>query len=212
MTIPGRFLVVEGLEGAGKSTAIHTLQAVLSAHRIACITTREPGGTELGETVRHIVKTHTEPLNAYAELLLFYAARVQLLQQVIRPALARGCWVLADRFEASSFGYQGGGRQIDQALLQQLSHSCVGSTQPDLLFYLDISPEEGLKRARQRGQLDRIEQESGAFFHAVHAAYQQYIPTLSSVVIIDASQALDRVQDVLKQSLETYLAERHVGA
>ena len=208
----GQFLVVEGLEGAGKSTALKTLQDVLTQHAIPYVTTREPGGTEVGEAVRHIVKTHKQPLDPKSELLLFYAARVQLLQQVIHPALAEGRWVLADRFELSSFAYQGGGRGIDQAFIHQLSTACVGSTQPDCLFYLDISPEVGLQRAYHRGKLDRIEQESEAFFHAVHRAYRDAISILPRAVVIDAKQPLDAVQHDLRGALEQYLVEHDVHA
>jgi dTMP kinase len=206
----GRFLVVEGLEGAGKSTALHYLHDRLQSQGIQVITTREPGGTVVGETVRHLLKhTDQEPMDPRAELLLFYAARVQLLETVIKPALNQGTWVLADRCELSSFAYQGGGRGIQPEILKQLSALCVGDTQPDLLFYLDISPEIGLQRAVTRGKLDRIEQESLAFFQAVHARYQAYLPTYLSTVVIDASQPLIQVQADLEQSLRHYLVSQH---
>lgn len=203
----GRFLVVEGLEGAGKSTAIHCLQAVLQKQGFDVITTREPGGTAVGEAVRSILKhSHAEEhLDARAELLLFYAARVQLLETVIKPALTQGTWVLADRFELSTFAYQGGGRGISKIVLNQLSALCVGDCHPDLLFYLDITPEIGLQRAQMRGKLDRIEQESLSFFQTVHATYHAYIRNMPSVEMIDASQPLLSVQAALERVLQHYL-------
>lgn len=210
----GRLLVVEGLEGAGKSTAILGLQTLLQAEGIQVITTREPGGTMVGEAVRHLVKhaEHQEHLDPRAELLLFYAARVQLLETIVKPALEQGIWVLADRCELSSFAYQGGGRGIPFAALNQLSSLCVGDTQPDWLIYLDISPEIGLQRAQIRGKLDRIEQEPLTFFQTVHTAYQEYLTRFSTVSVIDASQPLPQVQMALEHALRQYLELQHVNA
>ncbi len=209
----GQLLVVEGLEGAGKSTAISTLQAVLQEHGLNVITTREPGGTLLGEAVRELLKqTSAEVMDPRAELLLFYAARVQLLESVIKPALAAGTWVLADRWELSSFAYQGGGRGMSEHMLNHLSEFCVGHMQPDLLFYLDISPEIGLQRAQTRGKLDRIEQESIDFFNTVHTAYHRYLKRIPSSVFIDASQPLLTVQDALKVAMTHYLNTQYVCA
>lgn len=206
----GRLLVVEGLEGAGKSTAILYLLGLLQAQGIHVITTREPGGTAVGEAVRTVLKhVDQDPLDPRAELLLFYAARVQLLETVVKPALAQGTWVLADRCELSSFAYQSGGRKINPEALKHLSALCVGDAQPDLLFYLDISPEVGLQRAQMRGTLDRIEQEPLAFFQAVHAAYQTHLSNYSSVVRLDASQPLLQVQADLQHALQTYLVSQH---
>lgn len=203
----GRLIVVEGLEGAGKTTAIKTIKRLLSELDITFITTREPGGTQVGEMVRQIVKSTTdnEPLDARAELLLFYAARVQLLERVIKPALARGCWVLADRFELSSFAYQGGGRGLDLMLLKSLSEFCVKPIQPDILVYLDVDPILGLKRAAMRSQLDRMEQESLEFFKAVHAAYHQQLIHMPQALMIDANKPLLAVQHVLKSKLRQVL-------
>jgi dTMP kinase len=202
----GQFLVVEGLEGAGKTTALRYMVTLLQAKGIPVLTTREPGGTPVGETVRTILK-HTvdhHPLDPRAELLLFYAARVQLIETIIKPALQQGTWVLADRCELSSFAYQGGGRGISFELLDHLSQFCVGDLQPDLLCYLDISPEIGLQRARIRGTLDRIEQEPLAFFQTVHEAYHSAIKRFKSVAVIDANQTLDQVEAALKSVINTY--------
>ncbi len=202
-TTPGRFIVVEGLEGAGKTTAIKTIKRMLTDLEIEFITTREPGGTQVGETVRQMVKTvsEDEPLDARAELLLFYAARVQLLERVIKPALQRGCWVLADRFELSSYAYQGGGRGLDMDMLKALSAFCVQSLQPDILVFLDVDPKLGLQRAAKRSQLDRMEQESLDFFKAVHLCYHQQIKTMPQAIVVDANKPLPMVQHVLKAKL-----------
>lgn len=210
----GQLLVVEGLEGAGKSTAVLYLQTLLQAKGIPFITIREPGGTLVGEAVRDLLKRvdHQEPLDSRTELLLFYAARVQLLETVIKPSLLRGTWVLADRCELSSFAYQGGGRGIAIKTINQLSELCVTDLQPDVLFYLDISPELGLERAQTRGTLDRIEQEPLEFFQAVHAAYQTVLSRYSNVVKIDANQDLPAVQTALCHALERHLEAYHVNA
>src|SRR3990167_10781554 len=135
---PGRFIVIEGLEGAGKTTAIDLIKQLLCDKNIALITTREPGGTYVGENVRRLLKEKDLdfPLDPLTELLLLYAVRVQLLQEVIGPALSSGIWVLADRFELSSYAYQGGGRKIDARVLDQLSSFCVKDTQPDWIIFL----------------------------------------------------------------------------
>lgn len=203
----GHFVVVEGLEGAGKSTALDTIKQILIARTDELILTREPGGTHVGEVLRRLIKESipTEPLDSRAELLLFYAARVQLLEQVIRPALLRGAWVLADRFELSTFAYQGGGRKLDEAMISHLSSFCVGDLVPDLTIFLDVNPELGLKRAGLRGAMDRIEQESLAFFRAVHDAYHRHIQTMPNVVVIDASLPLDEVRQSITMAMDHYL-------
>lgn len=207
----GRFIVLEGLEGAGKSTAISTIKRVLAPLVPELILTRDPGGTPVGEAIRDILKSSSyhQQLNDQTELLLFYAARTQLIQQIILPALNRGAWVLADRFELSTFAYQGGGRQLDINFIRQLSSFCLQSLKPDLTIFLDISPEIGLKRAVARGKIDRIEAESMAFFHRVHQVYHQHLASFSPVHIIDASKPLDDVQHLIKTVLHHYLDSSH---
>lgn len=204
MTAPGRFIVVEGLEGAGKSTALQTLATYVKAQGNDVICTREPGGTRVGEVARQLLKEviPDEPLDPRAELLLFYAARVQLVERVIRPALARGCWVIADRFELSTFAYQGGGRQLDEAMIQQLSSFCLEGFKPDITFFLDLPPEKGFERVHQRGPMDRIEQESMAFFNKIYDSYHRYIKNMPNVILIDATQPLASVQTALINELK----------
>ncbi|STX28963.1 dTMP kinase [Legionella beliardensis] len=206
---PGRFIVVEGLEGAGKTTAIETIKHYLHDKVNNVIITREPGGTYIAEKLRALIKETipNEPLDERSELLMLYAARVQLLEQVIRPALARGDWVIADRFELSTYAYQGGGRGINQTILDTLSAFCLSGLKPDLTIFLDISPELGLKRADNRGKLDRIEQESLAFFNRVYDAYHNKLNNTTGAKLIDASLPLDQVQQAICLHLEAFLNE-----
>ncbi len=203
----GRFIVVEGLEGAGKSTAIQTVAGYLTKllattpHQL--VQTREPGGTPMAEEIRNLVKAaRQEKVSATTELLLMYAARAQLLENVIRPALDRGDWVLADRHDLSSRAYQGGGRQIPDSLLEPIRRVVLNGLQPDLTLYLDIDPAIGLARARARGELDRIEQEQLAFFQRTRQKYLDLASQDSSIHVIDASQTLEQVQLALIQALE----------
>jgi len=199
----GRFIVVEGLEGSGKSTAISTLKRLLTRYISTFIMTREPGGTHVGEVIRDLVKNkiEAEAMEPRAELLLFYAARVQLIEQVIRPALQQGTWVLADRFELSSWAYQGGGRGLGEAILKQLSEFCVGDLQPDLTIFLDIPPEEGLLRVQKRGAMDRIEQEELSFFKTVSEAYRRALAKMDKVIFIDATLPLSVVRRKIRQGM-----------
>ncbi|WP_166840210.1 dTMP kinase [Rheinheimera pleomorphica] len=207
MTSQPKFIVVEGLEGAGKSTAIAFIKQYLQQRGITPVCTREPGGTPLAEALRDLVKQlhSTEQVAAETELLLMYAARMQLLQNVIRPALDAGKWVLADRHDMSSRAYQGGGRQLNEQFINQLRQAVLGELRPDLTLYLDIDPAVGLERARQRGELDRIEQEQLAFFQRTRQKYLQIAHSEPGIAIIDASQALAQVQQQLKAALDQVL-------
>lgn len=202
-----KFIVIEGLEGAGKSTAVSYVLDWLHEHGITCLeTTREPGGTPLAEKMRSIVKeVHDEPLTIQAELLLMYAARVQLVENRIKPALERGCWVVGDRHDLSSQAYQGGGRGIDPGLIGQIKQAVLGDFAPDLTLYLDIAPSLGLQRARQRGELDRIELEALAFFQRTRARYLELAVQDPKIHIIDASQTPEQVQTAINAVLEQAL-------
>lgn len=205
----GHFIVVEGLEGAGKSTALQTLNHYLQTVAPEVVLVREPGGTRVGEVIRTILKENSpeEALDPRAELLLFYAARVQLLEQIIYPALERGAWVLADRFEWSTFAYQGAGRKLDQSTIANLSQFCLNGFKPDLIVFLDIHPQVGLERARQRSEADRIEQESLDFFMDVYQSYHQLLQASDEAVCIDALQPLDTVQAAILAALKTFVAQ-----
>lgn len=204
----GKFIVIEGLEGAGKTTARDVIVAELKAKGIEnIIFTREPGGTPLAEKLRALVKqgVEDEVLTDKAELLMMYTSRVQLVENVIKPALSRGDWVIGDRHDLSSQAYQGGGRGIDSKLMRTLRDTILGDFYPDLTLYLDIPPEKGLQRARARGELDRIEKESLAFFERTRQRYQELAQNDSSIITIDASQQLEDVTKDIQIAMQQWL-------
>ena len=208
-----KFIVVEGLEGAGKSTAIQVVIDTLQAFGIgSIIQTREPGGTALAEKMRALVKEEHpgEILQNVTEVLLMYAARVQLVENVIKPALATGCWVVGDRHDMSSQAYQGGGRQINLATMQQLKQLALGDFAPDFTLYLDIDPRVGLERARGRGELDRIERMDLSFFERTRQRYLELAKDNPSVTIINAQQTLQAVTQDIQQALLNWL-NQHKG-
>lgn len=203
----GKFITIEGTEGVGKSTNLTYVHAWLEARGIEVIVTREPGGTPLAEEIRSLLLTkRDEPVDDTAELLLVFAARAQHLQQVIKPALARGAWVLCDRFTDATYAYQGGGRGLDTTVIAQLEHLVQGELRPDLTVVLDIEVELGLQRARQRAELDRFESEAVAFFERVRKAYQRLAQTAPSrYVVVNAGQELVDVQRDLDGVLQRLL-------
>ncbi|WP_174847400.1 dTMP kinase [Yersinia artesiana] len=209
-----KFIVIEGLEGAGKTTARDTVVATLRAQGINDIVfTREPGGTPLAEKLRDLIKQGIdgEVLTDKAEVLMLYAARVQLVENVIKPALAHGSWVVGDRHDLSSQAYQGGGRGIDINLMTSLRDTVLGEFRPDLTLYLDLPPVIGLARARARGELDRIEQESLAFFERTRERYLELAATDSSIKTIDASQPLEQVSESISRVLKQWLTSRETA-
>ncbi|MGT3161753.1 dTMP kinase [Yersinia enterocolitica] len=209
-----KFIVIEGLEGAGKTTARDTVVATLRAQGINDIVfTREPGGTPLAEKLRDLIKQGIdgEVLTDKAEVLMLYAARVQLVENVIKPALARGSWVVGDRHDLSSQAYQGGGRGIDINLMTSLRDTVLGEFRPDLTLYLDLPPVIGLARARARGELDRIEQESLAFFERTRERYLELAATDSGIKTIDASQPLEQVSESISRALKQWLTSRETA-
>jgi dTMP kinase len=168
----GRLISFEGGEGAGKSTVIAAVAAELDARGLEVLVTREPGGTPVGEAIRALLLDPAHPtLAAETELLMMFSSRAQLVRESIRPALARGLWVLTDRFTDASFAYQGGGRGLDSGIIADLERWAAG-IKPDLTLLLDVPVDVGLERARERGGTDRIEAESLAFFERVRAAYR----------------------------------------
>ncbi|HDZ8854012.1 TPA: dTMP kinase [Aeromonas dhakensis] len=204
-----KFIVIEGLEGAGKSSAVCYVTDYLHAHGVARIEcTREPGGTPLAERMRAIVKeVHDERLTIEAELLLMYASRVQLVETRIKPALADGVWVVGDRHDLSSQAYQGGGRGIDANLIGAIKRAVLGDFKPDLTLYLDIDPAIGLQRARHRGELDRIELEQLSFFERTRQRYLELAAADESIKVIDAGQAPEQVKAAIEAALSYYLKD-----
>ncbi|MCK8045533.1 dTMP kinase [Shewanella sp. 1CM18E] len=190
-----KFIVIEGLEGAGKSSAIALVRDFIEKHTgKAPVCTREPGGTPLAEQMRDLVKVANEddPLCDEAECLLFYAARAQLVANVIKPALAKGEWVLGDRHNLSSLAYQGGGRGL-MPLVSAISDATLKGFKPDLTLYLDIEPKLGLERAARRGELDRIENQEIEFFNRTRATFLEFADADDSIKIVDASQSMAEV-------------------
>lgn len=207
----GKFIVIEGLEGAGKTTAINTVARVLNQHHICNLQfTREPGGTPIAEALRNIIKNglEHEPLTDKAELLMLYAARIQLIENVIKPALNKGNWVIGDRHDLSTQAYQGGGRQLDRHFIETLKKQVLGDFKPDLTLYLDIDPEIGLMRAKSRGELDRIEQQSLAFFKRIRQRYLELANQDATIITIDAAQSIDAVTQQIEEILTKWLTRQ----
>ena len=203
----GLFITLEGPEGAGKSTNREYLAECLRRQGLDVLMTREPGGTPLAERIRELLLApSTEPMASDTELLLVFAARAQHLAQVIRPALARGCVVLCDRFTDATYAYQGGGRGLGNERIAVLEQFVQGDLRPDLTLIFDLPVEVGLARAAARGRLDRFEQEGQGFFQAVRQAYlQRAAAQPERYRIIDAALPLAQVQQNLDELLPQLL-------
>ncbi len=202
----GKFITLEGLEGVGKTTNRTFVEALLNEHNIEFVGTREPGGTELGESLRNLVLHAAGQMQNETELLLMAASRVEHVGQVIEPALASGRWVLCDRFLDASIAYQGAGRQLGVSRVAEL-HKMMGVTiKPDLTLLLDMPVEAGLARMAARGKPDRIESEALEFFERARAAYlQRAADDPDRVVIIDASRSVEAVQASVKSALMPFV-------
>lgn len=196
MSARGLFITIEGGEGVGKSTNLAFLERFLSDNGIDVITTREPGGTRLAEDIRELLlRVGDEPVSPMTELLLLFAARAQHIAELIEPALLAGKCVLSDRFTDATYAYQCGGRGVDRAAIEQLETLVQGSLRPDYTLLLDAPVDIGMARARNRGALDRIEQETLSFFERVRQGYlEQTRAHAERYRVIDASQALPDVQ------------------
>lgn len=204
--MPGRFITLEGIEGAGKSTIARHILESLRARKVPALLTREPGGTPLAERVRELVlMSDGEAIPAAAETLLMFAARSIHLTNLIRPALARGEWVVCDRFTDATRAYQGGGRGLEPASIEALATLVHADLSPDLTLLLDVPVAVGLARAQaRRGQTDRFEQERGPFFERVRAAYLALAHAdAQRFRIIDAGRELPQVQAAVSEALET---------
>ncbi|MFC0308238.1 dTMP kinase [Gallibacterium trehalosifermentans] len=208
----GKFIVLEGLEGAGKTTAKNAVVKKLQQLGInEFIFTREPGGTPLAEQLRQLIKqgVGNEIITDKAELLMLYAARIQLVDNVIKPALQQGKWVIGDRHDLSSQAYQGGGRQIDAQLLATLKQTILGDFQPDLTLYLDVAPEIGLARARTRGALDRIEQQQIEFFARTRQRYLQLVAADPNSITINANLSETAVAEQIEQAITQWFQQQN---
>jgi len=208
----GRFITLEGIEGAGKSTALAHVAGLLEAAGREVVATREPGGTPLGEALRALLLDHRNGMAHDTELLLMFAARAEHLAQVIRPALAAGRWVVCDRFTDSTYAYQGGGRGVPEARIAALEGWVQGPLRPDLTLLLDVPPETGLARARGGGVGDRFEREDVAFFERVRAAYLRRAEAEPGRFrVIDAARPLEAVHAALAAALAPLLADAGTG-
>lgn len=198
----GKFITFEGVDGAGKSTHIAQFADALRARGKTVISTREPGGTPLGEKLRELL-LH-ERMHLETEALLMFAARREHIAEVIAPALARGDWVISDRFTDASFAYQGGGRQLPLARLETLAHWVHADLQPDLTLLFDVPLSVARERLSQSRTLDKFEQEEEAFFERVRAVYLERAARFPQRIrVIDATRAMDDVSRELAQLAST---------
>ncbi len=209
-TTRGKFITFEGIDGAGKTTHLawfaEQLQAKLAAAGRHLSVTREPGGTPLGETLRELLLQRTMHLET--ETLLMFAARREHLAQVIEPALARGDWVLSDRFSDATFAYQGGGRGLMREKLEMLEHWVHSEVQPDLTILLDVPLEIAQTRRGAARAPDKFESESAAFFTRTRAEYLRRAAHASNrFVVIDASRSIAEIQQELTQVVKALAEE-----
>jgi dTMP kinase len=205
----GKFITFEGTEGVGKTTNMDFVEAELVTRGIALVRTREPGGTTLAERIRTILlDPQSEPIDPEAELLLIFAARAQHLARVIRPALARGAWVLCDRFTDATYAYQGGGRGLPSARITALEADVQGTLQPDLTLYLDLPVATGLARI-DATERDRFEREQLAFFERVREVYLDRARNQPRFRVIDAGRPLAAVQADIRAALQQFIEAAH---
>ncbi|MCB1724049.1 MAG: dTMP kinase [Gammaproteobacteria bacterium] len=202
-----RFITVEGIEGAGKSSCLAVIEALIRRRGHDLLVTREPGGTPLGEELRALLLGHrADGMSDDAELLLMFAARAEHLYRRIEPALAAGQWVLCDRFTDATYAYQGYGRGIDLARIATLETWVQGGRKPDLTLLLDLPVEQGLSRAGKRSAPDRFEREQTAFFERVRAGYLALAErSPQRYRVIDASRPLEPVAEDIATTFATWL-------
>jgi len=202
----GKFITLEGLEGVGKTTNREFIEAQLKQAGLDVVLSREPGGTDLGESLRDLLLHGRASMTAQTELLLMTASRCEHIDKVIEPALTKGQWVLSDRFTDASVAYQGGGRELGIELVESLHSLMRADLQPDLTLLLDMPIKEGMERAANRGKLDRIESEQLEFFERARAAYlQRAKDDPGRVKVIDAAQSIEDVQKAVGNALQVLL-------
>ncbi|MBA4141864.1 MAG: dTMP kinase [Nitrosospira sp.] len=201
----GKFITLEGIDGAGKSTHLSWLENLLRRQGKRVIVTREPGGTPLGETLRQLLLDRGQVIHPETEALLMFAARREHLDKLILPALDRGDWVISDRFTDASFAYQSGGRGLPSRKLNVLEHWVLGKFQPDLTLYFDVTVELGKQRTSAIKAADRFEKEPEEFFRRVRDAYLERVRIFPGRMrLIDANKPLEEVQKSLHDVVISY--------
>ncbi len=196
----GRFITIDGVEGAGKSTQIDLICSYLQRKGIDVVRTREPGGTDVGEKIRSVLlDVDNQEMHSDTELLLMFSSRNELIQNKIIPALNNGSWVVSDRFTDASFAYQGGGRMLNLDRISKLEEWVLGDFKPDLTLLLDINVELGMMRIEARAAKDRIELEERAFFERVRSVFISRSEAFPErIKLIDASGTIDDIHEKIK--------------
>ena len=200
----GKFITVDGVEGAGKSTQIDLICSYLQRKGVKVVRTREPGGTDLGEKIRTLLlDVDNKEMHSDTELLLMFSSRNELIQNKIIPALNKGSWVVSDRFTDASFAYQGGGRMLDLDRISKLESWVLGEFQPDLTLLLDVSVDIGMTRIEARAAKDRIELEERAFFERVRSVFIDRSKSYPErIKLIDASGSISEIHNKIKLFLD----------
>jgi dTMP kinase len=206
------FITFEGPEGSGKTTQARLLVEYLRARGYPVLYTREPGGTEISEQIRHVIlSTRNKAMQSEAEVLLFSAARAQIVAELIRPALAVGKIVICDRYADSTMAYQGYGLGLDLDALRAITRFATGGLVPERTFYVDVPVEVGLAR-RQRGEMNRLDQKEVAYHTRVRNGYLALIQAEPHrFIVIDGSQTIEQVQQEIRTRMLQELQARHIG-
>lgn len=200
-----RFITLDGIDGAGKSTNLAVMKAWFEKHQLPVLFTREPGGTPAGEALREILLNPATQVSLRTETLLMFAARQQHLETVILPALKNGTHVVSDRFTDATFAYQGGGRGVPLQDIATLEHWVQGDFRPDLTLLLDVPLEVSMARINQTREKDRFEQEEAEFFNRVREVYlQRANEQPERYAVIDSSQSLDSVKNQIETALDSH--------
>ena len=206
----GLFIVMEGPDGSGKTTQINLLKEYLEEAGYECLITREPGGTVIGEEIRQLILNpeHKE-MSPVTEMLLYAASRAQLVHEVIGPALEEGKIVISDRFVDSSIVYQGIARKLGISTVSVVNAPGIGIYRPDGIFFIDLSEAEGLRRKKERKNLDRMEQEGIDFHHMVSEGYRKVLSGRPEVMKIDGGRSIDTIQKKIRNHVDELLKKKN---
>ena len=200
----GKFITIDGVEGAGKSTQIDLICSYLHQKDIKVVRTREPGGTAVGEKIRSVLlDVENQEMHSDTELLLMFSSRNELIQNKIIPALNEGFWIVSDRFTDASFAYQGGGRMLNLDRIDKLADWVLGDFKPDLTLLLDVSVEVGMERIESRAAKDRIELEERAFFERVRSVFVSRSEAFPDrIKLIDANDSVEGIQSKIRAYID----------